>query len=965
MAPVVTAENSANKRKRDLDEHAKRKRTKRERQSSRKSNGKNKNINGLETGEAMALDLVDSKAVKRKDRPRNRKSQVADKNHSKWILSKPIGGRMLNIDPILTEDENHVILAYNTSLQVYSASDSLLVRKIQFTFKRIETRRDQIAVVCLSPTSPNLLWVASHGGSIWLVDWTTGLGSESYNTLEIDYLHDMMVDSVAIGDNTKDVLFVSAKWQDSFHIIACDMVHLQVIGSKIVFTHTFPIENLRAIRLGYALCAYSAREIILGTQKETAILNFDNLEYEFISFESNDDIACMDVQITDRVHLNRKSQREASNVPVLNLVVGCTRGAIFAYSDLLPQLHRQETPKIRRRPLHPHKYHWHRKAVHSVKWSRDGNYIISGGSESTLVLHQLDTQKMDFLPHLSAAIENIVVSPRGASYVIHLDDNSTIILSTAEMKPTAYIAGIQAILSPRPISKDDSVRRIGQFTPDRLTKIPAIVSPANPSQIFLCIGNGQQLSYSGSGLSMPLIQAVDLTTMQSVSTQALTRTNPTDVNVTSKGHPITEPRITGITYSYDGRWLATADEWQPPFRDVNSLDGSSSERREVYLKFWSVSEENQELELMTRIIAPHHSDQPERVLDIAADPKSDRFATIGSDGMVRLWQPSVRQRDGVFVKGKKGRKLHSWACSQAISLQGNETTGDLDSIYDFSRNSGAVAFSEDGSVLACAAVHEHGSVVQIIETETGKIRNSLNGLIKGDVQGIAILATSLVVLSDVLMVYDLVFDELRYGVQLRKAKETDEDETHGPGASLMTHLATDVETGRFAVAVSRGKRDSSSIRSELAIFRPDSCEPESIEKLTSPITSLVSSTGSSGFLVLDSAAQLWTIAESKDTKSLAFAQPLADLHLDQEFVSTGETTASFFMDAEDDQVSEDEMDVDEVDDINGDTVYPAVVPSQTLAQLFDSAPAFAMPPIEDLFYQVARLFSAKNPVPAA
>ncbi|KAI0151625.1 WD40 repeat-like protein [Xylariaceae sp. FL1272] len=982
MAPVAVNEAAANKRKRDLDEHAKRKRARRERRSAGKPDSLNADTeaqadgpDGLPNGQPngpdnMVLDVVQSTVespAKSNDKALRHKSSKAhyiNRRSGKWTRSRPIGGKMLNIDPILTDDEQHLILAYNTSLQVYSAADSLLLRKIQLSFRRLEGRRDQIAAVCPSIVTPDHLWVASHGGTIWLVDWTTGKGAEANTLLDCDHLQDMFVDSVTIGDKTQDVLFVSGRWGDKWHVMACNMDRLKLLGSKVIFSFGSVIDGLRVTRSGNKVAAYSGRNIILGLRQQSVASAFDDLNYDFTSLDANDDITCLDLQVTNRVHLTRKSQRETSDTPVLDLVVGCARGAIFAYNDLLPVLHQSDKSKGRRQHIHPRKYHWHRKAVHSVKWSRDGHYILSGGSESTLVLWQLDTQKLDFLPHLSATIENIVVSKNGAAYALHLDDNSAMILSTAEMKPLTYIAGIQSILLPRPISKDDSVRRIGQYTPDRMTKVPAIVSPANTSQILLCVGNGQHHSYSGSGPSMPMIQALDLATMQSVSKQALTRTNPTDNNVTAKGHPITEPRITGMTYSHDGRWLATTDEWQPPSRDVNILEGPPAERREVYLKLWAVSQENQSLELMTRVNAPHHSDRPEPVFDIAADPTADRFATIGGDGMARLWQPTIRQRDGVLVKGHKGRQLHSWACSQAIPLCGTESTGDPDFSNDFSRGSGAAAFSEDGSVLVCAVVHEHGSIVQVIDPSTGSIRNSLNGLIKGAVQGIALLSSTLVVLSDALMVYDLVLDELRFGVQLRKAAGDEEADAHGPGASVMTHLAADFGSGRFAVAISRGKRDGSTVKSELAIYSTDGCEPETIERFPSSITSLMPSIGSSGFLVLDSAAQIWAISESKDSKSLALAQPLADLGLDSEPISNGnaDTTVVFLPEEEEAQASGDEMDVDTADTTDDDPIYPVVVAPQKLAELFDTAPSFAMPPIEDMFYQVAKLFSAKPAV---
>ncbi|KAI1127464.1 hypothetical protein F5Y10DRAFT_242818 [Nemania abortiva] len=987
MAPITTDESIANKRKRELDENDKRKRRRHERSTPKKPDVPNVKpldpepavqVNGVEDdsvhGEEMALDVAKSdgrveKREKRRHRSKARKADDVKENVCKWRVSNAIGGRMLDIDPILSDDEKHLILTYRRSLQVYSAPESLLLRKISPSFTKHPSRGDQIAAVCPSATSPNLVWVASlYEGFVWLIDWTTGAGSKEHITLDCDCIHDMFVDSVKIGNSVRDVLYVSARKGQTWHITAYDVRNLQVVGSKIIFSHSSAIENLRVAHLGHTFVASAERNIILGSCTRDVASTVEDLAYEVVTFDASDEIACLDVRVTSRVHVNRKSQREASDTPVVDLAIGCARGVVFAYSDLLLQIRLLNNPKTRHHALQPRKYHWHRKTVHAVKWSRDGNYILSGGSESTLVLWQLDTQHMDFLPHLSATIENIVVSKRGSAYALHLDDNSAMVLSTAEMKPITYIAGIQAMLSPRPITKDDAVKRIGQYPPDRLTSIPVAISPADSSRMLLCVGNGQQLSYSGSGPSMPLVQALDLKTMQSVSRQALTRTNPTDVNVTSEGHPITEPRVTSMKYSHDGRWLVTTDEWQPPSRDINFLEGESSERRENYLKFWSVSADDQSLELMTRIDAPHFSNKVEQVFDLAAHPRSECFATVGGDGTARLWQPAIRQKDGILIKGKKGRRLYSWTCSWAISLYGNETQEDHLS-SDGSQFSGAVAFSEDGSVLVCAVVNEFGSTVQVIDTESGKVRNSLNGLIKGNVQGISILSTNLVVLSDALMVYDLVLDELRYGIQLRKAKTSKEDAfAHGPGASVMAHLTADLQTGRFAVAVSKAKKGSSKVCSELAIFSPDSCEAELVHQFLNPITALVSSTSSGSFLVLDSAALLWSVAERMDTKSLTFAQPLADLQLDQ-VPAAGEEevtdTPALLVGGEDDDASEDGMDIDMTDSSDDDAIYPAVVAPQRLAELFDAAPSFAMPSIEDMFYQVTKLFSTKTAVPAS
>jgi len=141
-----------------------------------------------------------------------------------------------------------------------------------------------------------------------------------------------------------------------------------------------------------------------------------------------------------------------------------------------------------------------------------------------------------------------------------------------------------------------------------------------------------------------------------------------------------------------------------------------------------------------------------------------------------------------------------------------------------------------------------------------------------------------------------------------------------------------------------------------------------IQRFPQPIAAVVPTVGASGFVVVDAAAQLWSVSQGRDTSS-AFAQPLADLSLDKEVEDasgSGATSGAIIMETDPNDISDDEMDVDAPDADEGDEeLHHVVVAPQKLAELFDSAPAFAMPPIEDMFYQVTRLFSAKKPVAAA
>ena len=588
--------------------------------------------------------------------------------------------------------------------------------------------------------------------------------------------------------------------------------------------------------------------------------------------------------------------------------------------------------------------------------------MISGGYEQVLVLWQLDTGKRDYLPHLSATIENIVVSPRGSSYALHLDDNSAMVISTAEMTPTAYISGIQSLVIGDKPSKESLVRRVWKAADEISTPLVTANNPVNPSQIFLCVGNGQHATLSGQAPSTPLLQVFDIASFQGVTKHAIARTNPTDANITSQGAPIIEPMVTKLAFSYDGKWLASVDEWQPPERDVEpfvtgskTFNDVSEERREIYLKFWEVDAQTNSLELVSRFNEAHYSNQPETILDIASDPTGPRFASLGTDGVVRFWTSKLRRRDGLAATGPEGQQLRSWSCSRVVTLPAYGQEVDLvDAPTKVSRN-GALAFSEDGSVLYAAFGAPSEAVVVAIDTETGAVRDVISGMFKGEVRSIKALSSYLVMLSDNLTVYDTVAVELLYRVPLKETSDT---------AKRLTHLAVNYESRSIALVepiphpgqdkIKRGAK------SELAVYSLEDSQPQLVQAFPQLITALLPSTSSSGFVVVDSAAQIWSVTEGADQAPLL--QPLADLNVDD---SVDEPKAIEDVEGEGD-VSDDEMqDADgdvEMEDDDDDT-HPVVVGPQRLAEIFNAAPAFAMPPMEDIFYQVAGLFSGKPAKP--
>jgi len=594
--------------------------------------------------------------------------------------------------------------------------------------------------------------------------------------------------------------------------------------------------------------------------------------------------------------------------------------------------------------------------------------MISGGTETVLSLWQLDTGRQQFLPHMAATIQNLVVSRSGTSYGIQLADNSAMVLSVAELMPTANMAGIQACVLKFEDSPDSTVWRIEQDLREAnlVQRTPAAISSRDPSHLLLGVGQMQEINHSRPLMtSVPFLQTFDLRSGHSLYRQSLTRSNVTNKNMAPNEHRISEPRVTHMQLSFDGNWLATVDEWTPPKRDMDfighqgmDLEVERKSRREVYLKFWQWLPKENTWELVSRIDSPHsldHGVAAGRILDLVADPSSLLFATIGEDGIARTWVTKTRKRDGVVVRGKDGVASKTWNCQTAISIGKSE----LDARN--STHNGCVAFSEDGSLLAAAFDGTNPGLLHLLDHDSGRIRLSKNGMYEGKIVKIGFLGQDLITLSNKILVYDLVLDEMRYSVKLGSSVTslTLEQKVE------MMHLAVDRKGRTFAVALP-GRFDGPAIEdqrkqsllsqySEVAVFHQDRCEPLLKETFPTLITALIPAVGSDGYLVLDTAAEIRTILKKGSLPLTALAQSTSALQLDTNDEPSGDLLN--LINNAPEEVEDTQLPTPPPND--DDENETPVVTQQQLSQVFDIGPAFALPPMEEMFYQVAGLFSSR------
>ena len=651
---------------------------------------------------------------------KNRSKKPKSKKHDGWSVSLGAGGTFSDQDPILTQDDEHLILFTDSDVRVYSRSTSLLVRKIQPKLKP----QDHIVCCALSASIPTQLLVATSSGYISTWDWTQGEQVRRWKSKSglgrIQSLH--------TAGRSQRVLAIQGGPRGSHTTVS--MLDLERkshdAGTTSALLNRQGLEfDVRLFENTGVIVSRTRRHLVLGYcpgfgSDESAPSSFYWRELRVPS-----EIVSFDVRST--------TEHRSGSTPRVDVAVGVESGEILLYEDLLFKLIEKEKKKadaeVSARILH-----WHRRAVNSVKWSQDGNYLISGGSETVLVIWQLDTNQQQHLPHLSSEILNIAVSPNGSSYALRLSDNSVMVLSTANLDVTTNVSGLVAVQ-------------------DSAAPLAASLHPTSSDRLLLAISrNTFQKDHPAFAL-----QTYDLSTDRELGRQGLTRNSTTVVTTHSSGSSNLEPNVTNLRLSTDGKWLATAEVWCADPRDLDGVNLTSEDDveefgAEVCLKFWLYNEQQSEWELVNRIDDPHVRGSI-KVLALESSPSRNEFASAGSDGKVKTWRPKARVRDGVPVRNEAGEQLYNWGQTNVISC------GVAQPAKTGSRFSSAVlAYSLDGTVIAASWSQQAPTPrwTYLIDSEDGKICYTTPDLLNHGPASLVFSDRYLLSLSESICIYDTV-----------------------------------------------------------------------------------------------------------------------------------------------------------------------------------------------------------------
>lgn len=523
--------------------------------------------------------------------------------------------------------------------------------------------------------------------------------------------------------------------------------------------------------------------------------------------------------------IQRKHRTRAIAISDTGVVaVGSVGGAIDLYYEIFDK----NRPSI----IFPRALKWHIDPARALSFSLDGNYLLSGGNEKVLVFWQLDTGRSQFLPRLTGEISDIVVDSSSELYAVRMADNEIVIFSSLDLLSRLQIAGVKAqILSSQQLANDSTAMKSKKTN----TNVPVFSCPffINPKTKSSYI----PLTYSS------LIQVYDTNRDEQVGMITVAPALQTGkVKVETQ---IRDPKVTHVSFTPDGKWMATVDEYIPPSIDPLLSKGD----REINLKIWRNTDGN--WVLTTRISAPHGTNV--RISNLIAAGSyynnGHAFLTSSEHGGLRLWMPELISPEEVSNEGKiskdaiikvdKSRLNYSWSVRKDIP----------GILHTPSRVS--ASWSTDGSVIVLSL----GGAMYIVDGESFEIKASLPNIVDTSIYQLHIIGSRLVILSQTrLAVYDLINGAQVWSVGITV-----------PELDSQNLLAVDSSNGLIALAVNnQGKNKIARI----IIFSIDTPVPVHVENVPSYILCIrhVPST-SSTFQILNPDLRFSTLSPATEKQS--------------------------------------------------------------------------------------------------
>ncbi|KAI9029365.1 WD40-repeat-containing domain protein [Hyaloraphidium curvatum] len=521
-----------------------------------------------------------------------------------------IGGATRPLPVVFTADSSFFFCASPPSVKLYSAATGQVVR----------TLRDETAVritgLQLNPENPLQVFIAYFEGKVAL--W--------------DFNDTMVVQSWDLDHNIVHFRLDPARPREALLVVRKRTPGAEGKAAQTSVLYRLDLDTNRLVRVAKArryeamAISPSGRFVAVCSGKKLVVTGNHDDGTNARTFKHDENIVAVDFHPT------------ASCV-----AYGDTKGRISLLYFMTGS--DGKTPLVTT-------LHWHAHRVGALRFTTDGDQLLSGGEEAVLIVWQLQTRQKSFLPRIGGEIRSIDISPDGETYAVGLADGSVKLLDSASLAIRQTVEGMR--FGGRRGSARKAVLTCEIFPaanlPMALRRSPAGLS-------YEAYRN--QLAFFGPRF----VQFWSLDTNSHAADVEVTPRNRISRTETKE---LVDSRVTHVAFAPGGGWMATVD-----VRDDREFPADQ------YLKFWEWDAAAQGWTLNTRIEAPHGTGV---VSGLAFNPAAEPGVVVstGADRRFRVWTLRDGQTD-------TDARTSFWASSAGGDYKGKLCRG--------------VSFSPDGSLF--------------------------------------------------------------------------------------------------------------------------------------------------------------------------------------------------------------------------------------------------------------------------
>lgn len=258
----------------------------------------------------------------------------------------------------------YVFLGLETAVHVYSLSTSRLFRSLQ-----METSHKVVGYK-LCQVNREHLYIFTSSGSISKWEWTSGKRISRWDTccktISVDMTSNETEDSICT------ISYSLREQKDGKRQILIMRLNDSKISETVALETSQRLTDLKIARQGRVIMAWDSNHLLIGTANAND-QSTSELQYIWKEASLPVNVTCLDLR-EDMYPAGPMGQdsKTRKRLESVDLVLGESGGSILIFYDALNSLPNNEdgyqsgkNPAFRR-------LHWHRGAVSSVRWSRDG-----------------------------------------------------------------------------------------------------------------------------------------------------------------------------------------------------------------------------------------------------------------------------------------------------------------------------------------------------------------------------------------------------------------------------------------------------------------------------------------------------------------------------------------------------------------------------------------------------------------